>query len=77
MEIYFASGNATKEISFALWGDGTLFDLTSSGSFFKQDDIERLDIDGVPLPSLEFYHWTGCFVAYVHAYAFDQDDQDD
>jgi len=62
-------GGLTKawvnEIASALWGDGALFDTKPQGSFFKPDDVETLELDGVPVNSAELYRWTGRFVAYT------------
>eukprot|EP00930_Biecheleria_cincta_P045468 TRINITY_DN31331_c0_g1_i1.p1 TRINITY_DN31331_c0_g1~~TRINITY_DN31331_c0_g1_i1.p1 ORF type:complete len:1073 (+),score=160.91 TRINITY_DN31331_c0_g1_i1:461-3220(+) len=62
-------GGLTKawvsEIGFALWGDAALFDQKPQGSFFKPDDVETLQLDGVPVQSNELYRWTGRFVAYA------------
>jgi len=62
-------GGLTKawaaEIAYALWGDTELFDTRPAGSFLKPDDVETLPLDGVPVKSVDIYHWTGRFVAYA------------
>lgn len=62
-------GGLTKawaaEIAFALFGDAALFDLRPAGRFFKPDDVESLPLDGVMIPSIDIYRWTGRFLAYV------------
>jgi len=62
-------GGLTKawaaEIAFALWGDTALFDQRPGGCFFKPDDVEVLPLDGVDVPSVDLYNWTGRFVAYA------------
>jgi len=62
-------GGLTKawaaEIAFALWGDNVLFDARPPGVFFKPDDVEALPLDGVQVPSVDIYSWTGRFVAYA------------
>ncbi|CAE8601443.1 unnamed protein product [Polarella glacialis] len=62
-------GGLTKawvtEIGFALWGDATFFDQRPGGCFFKPDEVEMLELDGVPVRSIDLYRWTGRFVAYA------------
>lgn len=62
-------GGLTKawvnELAVGLWGDNSLFDVRSSGCFFKPDDVEVVCLDDVAVPTLDLYHWTGRFVGYA------------
>jgi len=62
-------GGLTKawvaEIAYALWGDSSLFDVRAAGFFFKPDEVDALEVDGMTVQSVDLYRWAGRFAAYA------------